>query len=97
MGVFDENAMSSIEFSHDDEVNGWTGGDVSLTGDVYLSVLLKEPGILVIRHHNEGRWPMVLVSPVNTDFGIRIFGETSGAEIRVETSVEPESVRMMSI
>lgn len=97
VGVFEDEDMSPLVFGHDDDVNGWTGGDISLTGDVYLTVLLKEPGLLVIRHYNEGKWPMVLVSPVNTDFGIRIFGETSGAKIRVETSVEPESVRMLSI
>ena len=72
---------------------------ISLLGDCFLRLSLPERGRVAIRKANSpgGPWPVVLMSPVNTDFEIRIYGETAGKFIRIETTAMPSSCELIPI
>jgi len=95
--IISNNHPIDLAFIFDEDVNGYTTNEVDLTGDVYLTAKLKDVGLMVIRHGNEGKWPIVLASDPADDFQIRIFGETNGTQIKIETSVEPEWVKLTKI
>ena len=92
--------IRSIGFSFDEEANSWRSGDIRLTGDCYLSVTLPERGRLAIRKFNstDAPKPVVLMSPhTGPDFEIRIYGESAGKYIRIETTAQPTKAELTPI
>lgn len=82
----------TLEFQYSEAFNAYRSDIIPLTGDCYLTVTLPSRGRLAIRKANSisGPWPVVLMSPhTGPDFEIRIYGETYGKYIRIETTHQP--------
>lgn len=91
--------MTAEDFTFDHYDNAWSSGEVTLTGDCWLRVLLNERGRVAIRKSNTGEkpWPVVLMSPVNTEFEIRIYGEAKDKHILVHTTSKPIEASLVNL
>lgn len=92
--------MTAADFTWDEAANAYTSGDIELTGECWLRVVLSGKGRVAIRKANsaDGPWPVVLMSTwTGPDFEIRIFGETLGKHIKIETTSAPSEASLDNI
>lgn len=86
----------NMDFTYDATDNAYTTQPILLTGDAFLTLSLPERGRLAIRKSNTGErpWPIVLMSPKNKDYQIRIYGQTRGKYIKIQTTHAPTSATL---
>ena len=91
--------MQNVSFEYSDEEYGWVSEEIELTGNIVLLVSLKEKGVVVVtkRNADETATPKVCITKVITETEINFSGECNGMYLRVLTSTEPESIKVVNV
>ena len=88
--------MEYVSTNYSEEELAWVSPEITLQRDIYLMIMLKRPGKLVIRQDNgDGKKPMVpLRAHKNMDkFYIRMRIIQENVKIQIFTSSEPKEIK----
>lgn len=92
--------MNKVEFTWNEEANGWVTPLFELTGNIYLIVTLKEKGMFVVKKSNtkDGPKPKIFISRKGgTDYECKLYGDSEGKFIQIVTSTEPIEIKYANI
>lgn len=99
MTLTEDSGSKALTWAYSEADTAWVTEALTLTGDTYLTIELKESGRVVIKRKDaKGRWPKIFIS--NNDgaaFRLRLSGENKDREIKLYTSTEPKTIEYANI
>lgn len=88
--------MEYVSTNYNEEELAWVSPEITLHRDIYLMIMLKHPGKLIIRQDKgDGKKPRVPIrSHKNTDkFYLRMRVVPETVKIQIFTSSEPKEIK----